>query len=153
MLQNKIVLAIASALVLFICVLFVVQPTSAAHAQANIHVQHENGGIVIFGSVAFVSGNPVSNLLMRVGAYDKHEHSETFFEMDHSKTNDKGQYKLWISSSDVKKHGDTLSLLIQPDEHHSYRQDLSLEPKDIASVTIAMSTPLIPIFPFSIFVY
>lgn len=153
MFQNKIILAVASLAILLVCGLFIVQPMSIAHAQANIHVQRKSGGIVIFGNVAFTDGNPVSNLLMRVGVYDKDKHRESFFEMDHSKTNDKGQYKLWISKGDVKKYGDTVSLLIQPDEHHAYRQDLSLEPRDIASVTIAMSTPLIPIFPFTIFVY
>lgn len=73
--------------------------------------------------------------------------------MDQSTTDSQGNYKLFISTKDIHRFGDNVSLLVQPDIHRSYRQELDLEPGSIASITIAMSTPLIPIFPFTIFVY
>jgi hypothetical protein len=153
MFQNKFILGALSILLLTACILFVVQPTALAHAKASIHIQHENNGIAVFGSVDLTNGNPVTGVTMLVGVYKDRGHSERFYEIDHSVTDSNGRYKLWISSHDIHKLGDEVSLFIQPDAHHSYHQNLALEPGDIVSVTIAMSTPLIPIFPFTIFVY
>lgn len=153
MLQNKYILAVVSALLIFACAIYVVQPTSVAYALADVHLLHGKGGIDIFGNIAYENGGSVSGLTVRVGTYNKDGSLSDFFEIDHSETNNEGQYKLWVPNNDIKVLGDNVSLLMQPDRHHSYRRVISLDSTSVAEVSLPLSTQLIPIFPITTFVY
>src|SRR4051812_42790333 len=91
MFQSRFILGTLSILLLAACILFVVQPTSIAHAEANIHVQDENDGIAIFGTVNLKNGRPVPGVAMLVGVYRDKGHWEHFYKMNQSITDGNGR--------------------------------------------------------------
>lgn len=154
-LQSKIFLGLASFLVVLSGVLFVLTPTRQVNAQASIEMHRDRNGIVIFGQATLNDGgDPVDGLDVSIGVERERRHRETMRIIDRSTTDDNGQYKLWVNSHELRqlRHND-LVIMVTPDNQTQYEQTLDLESGDVALINIKMRTPLIPIFPLTVFVY
>ena len=151
--QNRIILGVISALIVLSGVLFILQPTKVS-AQASMRTHRDKNGIAIFGNVSMTNGDPVEDVDLTIGAKKtRHWHEKTKI-FDRDTTDSKGNYKLWVSNSDMHQlKGRDMVFAVKPDKGSSYEQVLDLESGDIASITIQMRTPVVPIFPFTIFVY
>jgi hypothetical protein len=151
--QNKIVLGVMSALIMLSGALFIFQPTKVS-AQANVQVQRNREGIVIFGKVALTEGDPVEGVDLSVGAKKSRWGQEQTRIFDRDTTDGNGNYKLWVNNQDIRQlRNRDLVFTVKPDSGAQYEHTLDLEAGDIASITIEMRTPVVPIFPFTIFVY
>ncbi|HXR50482.1 MAG TPA: hypothetical protein VN778_05665 [Verrucomicrobiae bacterium] len=163
-LQNKFIMGALSFLILASAGLFVMQPT-VAHADAVAQVQFDKktGQIVMFGGVNLTSGEPEQGVRLSVAATRQndggwgHRRSDGRLEiLDSTTTDSSGRFKLWVNPQDSRRMhpGVVLTLLLRPhDSHQTYQEDLLLKAGDVASITVAMRTPLVPIFPFTVFVY
>jgi hypothetical protein len=161
MLQNKFILGTVSALIISFGVLFVMQP-STAHAEANVWMRPEHGEVVIFGNVDLTNGKPLKGMKLEVGQSRQllglqgqgGGNPNSFRTLDSTRTDWNGQFKLWVTNQEAHKlMGHNLTLVLQPTSHISYDQKLPVRAGDVASVSIAMRTPLIPVLPFVTFVY
>lgn len=155
LLQNKFTLSAISLAVVAMSLLFIVQPTvvrAKALAQAQIN---GDGSIAIFGHINLADGTPLSGVQLAVGqSASQDDGQDTFNIFDRTASGDDGAYKLWIEKDQVQQlTSDTLLISLRTDDGSAYYQSIKLQPHDIASVTITMRTSLIPIFPFTTFVY
>ncbi len=163
--QNKFILGFMSFMVLAGAGLFVSQPT-VAHADALAQIQPDSrtGDIVMFGGINLTSGQPESGVYIAVaatrdgnGGWLNGRHKGDRPEiLASTTTGSDGRFKLWIQNEDARsmRPGTMLTIMLRPhNSKQTYQEDINLRPGDVASVSIAMRTPLIPIFPFTVFVY
>lgn len=151
--QSRLVLGFMSLLVIFTAFAFVISPTKVS-AQTHLQVQKQGEGIAVFGKVADLDGDGMGGVDMEIGARKENTHNYRTRIFDRTTSNQYGQYKLWVSNQEVKQlKNRELVFALRPDGEARYEQVLDLRRGDIASVNIQMRTPVIPIFPFTVFVY
>lgn len=151
--QNRVVLGFISLLIVFTAFAFVLSPTKVS-AQALVQTQRQGEGIAIFGKVAQTDGTPLGGVAVEIAARKENTHNYRTRVFDRATSNQSGQYKLWVSNQEVRqlKHRE-LVFALRPDGQARYEQVVDLRRGDIAAINIQMRTPVIPIFPFTVFVY
>lgn len=152
--QNGFILGIFSALIVMASALFVFQPTKVG-AEASMQLRHQRDGIVIYGKTTLADGSPLQGVDLYVGGTRDHGSRIVTRVLDRATTDGGGNYKLWITSSQVHWLHDrgVVLVLTPPNSHTEYEQTIDLSSGDVAVVNITMRTPVVPIFPAPVVIY
>lgn len=151
--QNRFILGFASLLIVFTAFAFVLSPTKVS-AQTLLQTQKQGEGIVVFGRVTDSDGDAVGGVDTEIGARKENTHNNKTRIFDRATSNQEGYYKLWVSNKEVRQLKQReLVFALRPNDQVRYEQVVDLRRGDVAAVDIQMRTPVVPVFPFTVFVY